>query len=676
MDTVRLLALALVVGFAATTSAPFVPLPVTDPNAPSVEPIPPTTSGPVSSMALLTEVYGDGAATATARLNGGLANGVSIHPPLSRAERPLVAGNDVPFVYFSVPSEAGVGRCYPETTDEDTARTLADLGRTSGWAWRLGSPEFDQGGGCWAEGRPSPDGLADADVLAQWLRYYRETRGLDPAIGQPAAERGYQWMSLCAYAFCPQYAFELGSDAVLLERNNDEISAMSPGLSFVRGAARQAGDKVWGVDMSTYRYWTGGPTVFDENGTLLTGWSPSTFERHMYAAYMAGADIILNEAADYTTGGPPGGLNPLGATVRAFADFSLNRHADRGAPHVPMAVVQDHASGYEPRFGEFEQAGRKWYRHNPYTAGDRTLDGMLALAFPGHETWGTIPPGAPWEVVTGGTPAVGPSQAAQRQLLASGADPRQWEPMGSTRWGESLDVLTDRASLDTLLRYPVVVLATSTTGTPEFTARLQEYARRGGTLVVSAALLPADAQPWTGVAVMAQRGESAGGIWAADGGAVTGERPFGHTALQPAGAQVVATTSAGAPLITRNAVGSGAVYVTAVDHMVDAGGRIDAVDRRLLDELQQGTAKVAVAGPPLQYLVTSTARQTVITLINTDVTGQEWNGTLRFRDAQAGTLREWTSDTAVGSTGSGDVVEATVSVPPYGVRVVAVDNAG
>ena len=113
-----------------------------------------------------------------------------------------------------------------------------------------------------------------------------------------------------------------------------------------------------------WRYWNGGPTTFDDNGQLVTGWSPSMFERSMYAAYMAGADVILNEAANYGSGTADSGRNPLGVVVGDFADFSLRRHPDRGVPEVPMAILQDHFSGYEPPFGEFDQAPLKWYRQN------------------------------------------------------------------------------------------------------------------------------------------------------------------------------------------------------------------------------------------------------------------------------------------------------------------------
>jgi hypothetical protein len=81
-------------------------------------------------------------------------------------------------------------------------------------------------------------------------------------------------MSVSSLSFSTQYAYDMGSDAVLLERNEDEVSGITPGLAMLRGAANQHGGKDWGIDMSTWRYWNNGPTQF-VNGRLLTGGQPA-----------------------------------------------------------------------------------------------------------------------------------------------------------------------------------------------------------------------------------------------------------------------------------------------------------------------------------------------------------------------------------------------------------------
>lgn len=665
----RLLAIALAVVLTACDS---VPLRSSPSDGPAQQLVPPFTAG---SLALLTEVYGDSGPLLDQRLGKTLANGATLHPGLDGEERRTVEGNRRPFAYLAIPAEANVAACYPQSTDLDAARTLRELGITAqSRAWRLGTPEFDQSGGCWAQNRPSLAGLPDDQAYATWSRFYLDAKALRPYLEQSAQQRGYKWMSVCVYAFCPQYAYDLGSDAVLLERNIDEVSGMSPGLAMVRGAARQNKGREWGIDISTYRYWNGGPTTFDDNGKLVTGWSPSMFERSMYAAYMAGADVILNEAANYGSGPADSGLNPLGVVVGNFADFSLRRHPDRGVPEVPMAILQDHFSGYEPQFGEFDQAPLKWYRQNSYTQGDRMLSGLLDVAYPGYKTWGTIVANAPWRVTdANGTLDTHATQAAYRRALAaSTADPRVWEPMGNTRWGESLDVITDRARLATLLRYRIVVLASSGPIAADLLADLMEYVRRGGTVVVNAGQLQPDLDSLTNVEISPERRPAVSVTWS--DGTVIAERPFNYVPVKPGtDTEIVATTSDGGAAIIRHKLGAGSVYLTTADRLLDAEGQsVLNSGQRLLDELHAAVATVTVDGPPLQYLVNKVGSSIVVTLINTDVGGSTWRGRLRFRtDAGSASVQEWTSDTPVESSVAAGEVVVDATVPPFGVHVYA-----
>ena len=665
----RWLALAFAVVLAACDSSPPSPR-NSDRPIPQLTPRP-----PAGSLAFLTELYGASGPLLDQRLREPLVNGASLHPSLDEEERRMVEGGRLPFAYFAIPDEAGVAACYPDSSDPDVAGTLRELGVTpQSKAWRLGMPEFDQSGGCWTQDRPSLADLPDDQAYATWSDFYLDTKALRPYLEQSAQQRGYQWMSVCVYAFCPQYAYDLGSDIVLLERNIDEVSGMSPGLAMVRGAARQHADREWGIDISAYRFWNGGPTTFDENGKLVTGWSPSMFERTMFAAYMGGADVILNEAINYGFGARESGLNPLGVVVRNFADFSLRRHPDRGVPEVPIAILQDHFSGYEPQFGEYDQAPRKWYRQNDYTPGDQMFSGLLDVAYPGYTAWGTIVPNAPWRVEdSGGTVDDQASQAAfRRALAASNADPRIWEPMGNTRWGESLDVITDRARLDTLLRYRIVVLTNSGPLAADLRADLTEYARRGGTVVVNASQLEAGSDPLTNAEISAERRSADSVTWS--DGTVIPENEFDYVPVEPGDdTEIVATTTDGSPAIVHRLLGAGSVYLTTADRLLDDTGRdVLTSGRRLLDELHAAVATVIVDGPALQYLVNKVGTSTVVTLINTALDGSVWQGQLRFRtDAGSASVQEWTADVPVeSSVGAGEVV-VDATIPPFGVHVYA-----
>lgn len=623
----------------------------------------------------MSEMYGDAGATAQQRLGQGLLTGATFHPILTSSEQQFVLGNHAAFAYFAIPAEANVGSCYPSSADGNAGSLLTSITQQSagGQVWRLGMPEFDQGGGCWATGRPSMSGLSDAQAYSAWMSFYLDTKQLRPYLGQTAQQRGYKWMSVCSFAFCTQYAFDMGADAVLLERNEDEMSGITPGLAMIRGAARQHGGKDWGIDFSTWRYWNNGPTVYS-SGRLVTGWSTATFKRNMYVAYMGGANILHNEAADYTSGAASGAsLNPLGQTVQSFRDFAVTRHPNRGTPYVPMALLQEHTSGLEPRFGEWMQGGSTWYWTHPYSAGDTFFANLLALAYPSYNTWGTLPSGSPKVLNSDGSINQSATFSSYQQALAGGADPRPWEPMGSSRWGEIFDIVTDQASLAALQRYRAVVVATGVPLTATELSTLTQYVQQGGTVVLNAKQLTSSAESLTGLHLTTGRATASSETWAPDGSTV-GEKSYNYTVATPTTATVLSQTS-GNPIVTRNAYGSGTVYVTTPDYLADSGGsQILLVGQKLIDSIQASLSLVQVKGPQLEYLVGTDGGRVIVTLVNTDLGGATWNGTLSFRQpASSYSVKEWTGDTAVASSVQSGQVVVNASVPPYDVRVYVLD---
>jgi hypothetical protein len=211
---------------------------------------------------------------------------------------------------------------------------------------------------------------------------------------------------------------------------------------------------------------------------------------------------------------------------------------------------------------------------------------------------------------------------------------------------------------------------------------LSRYVRAGGTVVVNAKQfdarqLPAGAEALTGLRLTTRRASASQSVWLPDG-STTGESRYDYTVATPASASVLARTPAGDPVVTRNGVGSGQVYVTTPDYLEGAdGGHVLAVGRKLLDLLHKQTARVSVTGPPVQYLVNTSGPRTVVTVVNTDVNGSTWNGTLAFAVPDGRyTVREWTGDTVQeSSVGNGQVV-VNATVAPYDVRVFALEAGG
>jgi hypothetical protein len=73
-----------------------------------------------------------------------------------------------------------------------------------------------------------------------------------------------------------------------------------------------------------------------------------------------------------------------------------------------------------------------------------------------------------------------------QQRLANGEDPRPWEPFGTSRWGETFDLITNQAPVAAMRHYPVIILATGGPMDDTPVGAFTQYVQGGGTLVVNA----------------------------------------------------------------------------------------------------------------------------------------------------------------------------------------------
>jgi hypothetical protein len=627
-------------------------------------------SGPWFS--LMNEFYGDAGAIAQKAVNQHRLNGVTFHTILTAGEQTFLSANPgAALAYFATPSEANVSSCYPASMDDNAGALLTGYTSRRGYpVWRVGSFEFDQAGGCWANGRPDFAG-SDTDNYNSFINYYMNTKGFGTYLNQPWPSRGYKWMSVAVFSLSVQYAYDMGSDIVLLERNNDSVDGITPGLAMIRGAANQHGGKDWGIDISTWRDWSNGPTEY-ANGRLTTGWSTSTFKRNMFISYMGGANVLHVEATDYTTGAAPGQtLNPQGLLMQQFYDFAVTRHPNRGMPYVPMAIMQDHYSGFEPKYGEWQQWPYKWYWNIPYSQGDTMLANLLSLIYPNYNLWGTLPAGSPKVLNTDGSINISATQSAYQNALASKADPRPWEPMGSSQWGETFDFITNQSSLAPLLKYKVIVLATGAPMSDTLLGTLSQYVHQGGILVLNALQLSANAQTLAGVMLSTSRASATSETWVPDGSTI-GEKPYNYSVVIPTTATVISQTS-GNPIVTQNHYGAGTVYVTTPDFLENnSASKILNVGQKLLASLQSRFAIAAVNGPQLEYLVNTDGNSIIVTLINTNLNGAVWNGTISFlHPTSSYSVSEWIQDSQVPSSVQYGQVVINATVPAYHVRVYA-----
>ena len=522
--------------------------------------------------------------------------------------------------------------------------------------------EWDQSGGAWVpNGRPRYTALTRAQAHARFADYYlNQSPPLGVYLREPSAARPCRLAAVTDHSPNAFDAYEFGVDVGLLERGIDELGDVATGLAFVRGAGRLY-NRPWGIDLSTWRTAADSATSFDAAGRQTGGWSPSYLRRHMYAAYMAGAHILqLEPTLYYLAGGTT--LNPFGLAVKQFADFALRRHPDVGTPAVPIALMLDAHNGFDTKHGPYNQQDAVWYQDIAYSPGDFMIDNFLKLAYPDHWRHGTTP-GAPFSTAAG-----------YRRFLASGGDPRPYEPMPFTRWGDTLDVTLNRATLDSLRRYKVIVLLGDVVIDARLRRVLDAWVRAGGTLVTNVRQTTAADETLLGVRLGAAYLSGTTSKWSSDNTSYT-ERPFMYKPVVPVSARVLATAGDGAPLITSNAVGAGRVILTTPDYLQTATrDRLVEIGVRLLDQLNREHAPAVVSGPDAQYMFSTGPGRLITTIINNS--GIAWSGSITANIPGAvAAVREYTADTAAACRRAGSSVSVTASVPAYDLRVFSIEYA-
>jgi len=617
-----------------------------------------------ATFSLSTEFYGPlGYANPDAALTvrNRMANMVALWPPADAGMQRFVMSRDVR-LNFLLQAATHVSHDSPGSIESQrlAAASICTAQPARGHLWSL-MIEWDQSGGAWVpNGRPRYGGLTRAQAHGRFADYYlKQSPPLATYLRQPATARPCRLAAVTDYSPNAFDAYELGVDVGLLERGVDELGDVATGIAFMRGAGRQY-DRPWGIDLSTWRTAADSATRFDADGKQTGGWSPSYLRRHMYAAYMAGAYILQIEPTVYY--GADGAANPFGLTVKRFADFALRRHPDVGTPVVPTALMLDAHSGFDPKHGPYNQQHAVWYQDIPYSSGDFMIDNFLKLAYPDHWRHGTAP-GAPFSTPGG-----------YQRFLASGGDPRPFEPMPSTRWGDTFDVVLNTAPPSALRRYKVIVLLGDVVIDARLRQDLEPWVRAGGTLVVN--VRQATSADETLLGVRLGDADRSGTIsrWLSDRTAFT-EPPFRYRTVAPSTARVLATSGDGAPLITSNAVGAGRVILTTPDHLQTiARDRLLDVGTRLFDQLHREHAPAVVSGPGAQYMFSTAPGRLITTIINNS--GATWNGAIAASIPGAvAAVREYTADTMAACTRADSVVTVTGSVPAYDLRIFAIEYA-
>ena len=488
----------------------------------------------------------------------------------------------------------------------------------------------------------------------------------------------------CGYASGAHPMAALGLDCVVVERANDDIEDLQTAIAFGRGASRQYGCQ-WGVDFSL---WWG---VIHGCVHKL----PASFhKRNFYLSYFSGANVVAVEGGDFLIQLPELKPTLLGKELDDFGRFT--RRVLPGVPDVPVAVMIPKEHGWiTPPY--WRTGNESWnYARIPYRPGDASFDGFFGAAFPGANfamdpfPFGAYatndPPASPF-ALSAVTPQYAPRpenvftapppipfgrfttrHEARLTLEARHLDPSPWRPLGDSRWGSIVDVLTVGASLEVLQKYPVLILLGPIRLDESFRQLLRAYVQSGGTLLAAAGVLGPPDRDWCGVAIEPELRVGRAWCW---GNEVPVNEPLRYLPSRPAtGAEVLARTPGEDPLVVRHRLGRGKIYASLLPWFGSGDSVWAKLSLRLTDEVIRPVQPVLIDGLPVEWLSTHDANHRTVVIANHD--GQPWRGTVTLRDVPTDfrACRELMTGESVNSHRKADGRSCLVEVPPYDVRVI------
>lgn len=370
---------------------------------------------------------------------------------------------------------------------------------------------------------------------------------------------------------------EIGSTVVGYEEDATNVHVPMR-IAFERGAARQYGH-AWinyasGNFGDACNYFSQDPIVprgakgwWHSKYAVTDGVTAAWYRKMYYLNYLGGASAVYWEQSlgnQWILPGPgthPIQLSPFGRATEDFHAF-VDRLPDRGEPYTPIGVLLSYGHGYEPVNYRCQMLNAF-----PESAADRELRELFNVFW--YPT-----------AITEGQPA-----APDVQSMPNG------------KYGNLFDVLVDRpARSKAIFDYPVIWVAGDADLSGEWPGLLEEYVKRGGTLVINCEAarrkLP---DRLLGFALTGTFDPATS--WAPDGGAPMPTVPYDVERGQMAGAEALAWASPKIPLITRHKVGEGAVILTLCPRMLGQDERAHPALPYLMNGLTQELIPVEVRLP-------------------------------------------------------------------------------
>ncbi|MBI2193174.1 MAG: hypothetical protein HYU36_14435 [Planctomycetes bacterium] len=365
-------------------------------------------------------------------------------------------------------------------------------------------------------------------------------------------------------------------------------------MAFARGAARQYGRRwLWYFGASfgdairtftaEYAYVLSLEGLSVDNRNEKVGPSLAHIRRTLLHAYLQGASFFYPEQG-YNLFAADGTLNPMGWSYDEMMRLAT-RHPDRGVTYTPVAVLLDHAHGWD----KYEYTGMHVWGRQALQRSDRMIDGFFNVAyfpFPHNEGDPVDDLNVPW-------------------------------PNGY--FGDIFDILvTSPTMTDAVNAYPVVFCVGDTRLDARWVEALKAYVRNGGTLVLNVEQAAAGMdEAFLGVTLSKTWKEDTEVECQPDGQKLSGT-VFPYLLVTPkAEANVIAKTPGGDPVAVISKVGKGQVILTTPSYLLGHDGVPMPYMARLLQQVTSGLLPVQVTGN-CQYYVNLHPKGYVVVVSNNE----------------------------------------------------------
>ncbi|MBM4070042.1 MAG: hypothetical protein FJ271_13980 [Planctomycetes bacterium] len=390
-------------------------------------------------------------------------------------------------------------------------------------------------------------------------------------------------------------------------------------IAFERGAARQYGGSWINYASGNFgdacNYFTqkpvverGAPSWFHSKYAVTDGVSICWYRKLYYINYLSGAAAIYWEQSlgnQWMIPGPgthPVQLSPFGRATEDFQAF-VSRLPDRGEPCTPIGVLLSYGHAYE-------RVNNYCKMLNVFTEDKNDLE--LRELF--NVLW------HPVEVLEG--------QPASPDV----------QSMPSGTYGNIFDMLVDRPERSgAIFNYPIIWAAGDTKLDGKWHGAIDDYVRRGGTLVINVAAAGPMPDKLLGAKVTGKK--IIAETWMTEDGKQQAATPFEVADVNLDKARALAWAVVGdkkTPLITRHAVGAGAVIMTLVPHLVGHDERahpsLPYLMNGLTKDLLPVEVRLADGSRPkgeIMYQVNKTKRGYLVALFNQRGIDKTQNGIAR-----------------------------------------------